>query len=191
VLAALRGGERKSTGKLHGELCAGGAPRGEFEEMLNALARARLAIVEDASFEKDGRRIPYRTVKLTAEGRARDTQAALNLAFKEALARTPARRRKSKAAAAPTPPQPAREKRARPARPASGQLAEALRAWRLSEAKKRGVPAFRICSDQVLRGIAERRPESAADLLAIPGIGIKFIENYARHVYRILGQVKE
>jgi superfamily II DNA helicase RecQ len=197
VLAALRAGERKSTGKLHGELCAGGASRDDFEELLSALARAGLAAVEDASFEKDGRQIPYRTVKLTAEGRASDAEARLELTLKEAVAKAPGRRRKQKTAAAPKPSKPkkpskpAKQERARPAKPESGQLAEALRAWRLAEAKKRGVPAFRICGDQVLRGIVERRPESAADLLAIPGIGIKFVENYARHIYRILDQAKD
>lgn len=193
VLAALRGGERKSTGKLHGELCGGGVSRDEFEEVLSALARAGLAAVEDASFEKDGRQIPYRTVKLTPEGRACDPGAPVELTLKAAVAKAP-RRRKQKAASAPKPPKagkPPKQQRARPAKPESGRLAGALRAWRLAEAKKRGVPAFRIFSDQVLRGIAERRPESTAALLAIPGIGIKFVENYARQIFRILDEVKE
>jgi DNA topoisomerase-3 len=67
---------------------------------------------------------------------------------------------------------------------------EALRAWRLAEARRRGVPAFRIFTDQALRGIAETRPASAAELLAIPGIGISAVEKYGRQIYRILEEVR-
>ena len=65
---------------------------------------------------------------------------------------------------------------------------EALRAWRLAEARKRGVPAFRIFTDQTLRAIAEARPSSAAELLSIPGVGISAVEKYGRQIYRILEQ---
>ena len=38
------------------------------------------------------------------------------------------------------------------------RIEEALRGWRLAEAKRRGVPAFRIFSDRVLRVMATERP---------------------------------
>jgi superfamily II DNA helicase RecQ len=66
------------------------------------------------------------------------------------------------------------------------RIKEALRAWRLAEAKQRGVPAFRILSDQALRAMATRRPETARELLAIPGIAITTVEKYAGQFYRIL-----
>ena len=69
---------------------------------------------------------------------------------------------------------------------ADNRVEEALRAWRLTEARRSGVPAFRILTDKTLRAIAETRPETAAELLAIPGIGISAIEKYGRHIYRIL-----
>ena len=65
-------------------------------------------------------------------------------------------------------------------------IEEALRAWRLAEARRRGVPAFRILSDQALRAMAIRRPGTVRELLAIPGIGITTVEKYARQFYRIL-----
>jgi DNA topoisomerase-3 len=65
-------------------------------------------------------------------------------------------------------------------------IEEALRAWRLAEARRRGVPAFRILSDQALRAMATRRPGTVRELLAIPGIGITTVEKYARQFYRIL-----
>jgi superfamily II DNA helicase RecQ len=62
---------------------------------------------------------------------------------------------------------------------------EALRSWRLQEARRRGVPAFRIFSDQTLRAIAQTRPAKAAELIAIPGIGASAVEKYGRQIYRI------
>src|SRR5438445_1323483 len=59
------------------------------------------------------------------------------------------------------------------------RIEEALRAWRLAEARRRGVPAFRILSDQALRAMATQRPETARELLAIPGIAISSVEKYA------------
>jgi DNA topoisomerase-3 len=65
-------------------------------------------------------------------------------------------------------------------------LEEALRAWRLAEAKRRNVPAFRIMSDPALRAIAAKRPGTARELLAVPGIGINIVEKYGAQLYRIL-----
>jgi DNA topoisomerase-3 len=61
-----------------------------------------------------------------------------------------------------------------------------LRKWRLAEAKRRAVPAFRIFSDQTLRAIATLRPATAAELLAIPGMGIGNVEKYGAHIYRLV-----
>ena len=62
VIAALRAGDAKSTGKLHGELCPNGEmSRDVFEEVLGAMARAGLVRLSDAVFEKDGKQIPYRS----------------------------------------------------------------------------------------------------------------------------------
>jgi len=66
------------------------------------------------------------------------------------------------------------------------RVEEALRAWRLREAKRRGVAAFRIFSDQALRGIASSRPRTAKELLAVPGLGINAVEKYGAQIYRIL-----
>ena len=63
-----------------------------------------------------------------------------------------------------------------------------LKEWRLKEARKRGVPAFRIMSDKTLREIARIRPGNAAELLAISGLGIKSVERYGRQLYSILNR---
>jgi DNA topoisomerase-3 len=71
------------------------------------------------------------------------------------------------------------------------RVEEALRTWRLLEARRRGVPAFRIFSDLTLSAIAQRRPAKAAELLAVPGIGISAVEKYGRQIYRICQNLEE
>jgi superfamily II DNA helicase RecQ len=65
-------------------------------------------------------------------------------------------------------------------------MEERLRAWRMAEAKRLGVPAFRVFTDQSLKALAAKRPGTAAELLAIPGIGISTVEKYGAQLYRLL-----
>jgi DNA topoisomerase-3 len=64
--------------------------------------------------------------------------------------------------------------------------AQAIRDWRLTEAKRRGVPAFRILTDAALRAIVDAKPATARELLALPGIGISFVEKYGSQIFRML-----
>jgi superfamily II DNA helicase RecQ len=192
VLAALRSGEQKSTGKLHAELFPGGEmSRDAFEDVLGAMARAGLARLSDAVFEKDGKQIPYRTVRLTPAGRAADKNTLIEFIMKDISAPPTKRKRKKKT---PTSPkrrtgiavkEPRAPKIKRTPAATESRVEEALRTWRLLEARRRGVPAFRIFSDQTLRAIAQRRPTKAAELLAIPRIGIRAVDKYGRQIYRI------
>jgi superfamily II DNA helicase RecQ len=137
----------------------------------------------DASFEKDGKSINFRKVHLTREGHDADGSVALEI--KESVRSLPkGRKGKKKKAPAKKAAKPAALKK-------TPALAEAvvekdLRAWRLAEAKKRGVPAFRIMKDDALKGIAYVRPGTAMELLAIPGVGLGFVEKYGAQIFRIL-----
>ena len=192
VLAALRSGDQKSTGKLHAELFPGSEmSRDVFEDVLGAMARAGVAQLADAVFEKDGKQIPYRMVRLTAAGRAANRTTPINFIMKDTSASPTKRKRKKKARSSPkrstgaavkTPTAP---KMKRTPAATESPVEEALRSWRLQEARRRGVPAFRIFSDQTLRAIAQRRPAKAADLIAIPGIGMSAVEKYGRQIYQI------
>jgi superfamily II DNA helicase RecQ len=76
---------------------------------------------------------------------------------------------------------------AAPVEPAADvRIEEELKKWRLAEARRLGVPAFRILTDRALHAIAVNRPSTAAELLATPGIGIATVEKYGRQFYRIL-----
>jgi superfamily II DNA helicase RecQ len=179
VVAALRRDTMKSTGKLHAELYPTAAlTRDSFEELLAAMARAGLARLSDAVFEKDGKQIPYRKVCLTRAGGDVDAEAPPEFLIKDAAA-TPGKRKRTK-----TTKTAARGKSPAPA--PDSNLEETLRVWRLAEAKRLGVPAFRIFSDGALTAMAIQRPASAAELLAIPGIGISSVEKYGARLYRIL-----
>ncbi|MCC6807605.1 MAG: HRDC domain-containing protein [Deltaproteobacteria bacterium] len=64
--------------------------------------------------------------------------------------------------------------------PKDAALFEALRVWRRSEAQRRGVPAYRVLPDRVLRVVATERPREAAELLVISGIGEKTVAESGR-----------
>jgi superfamily II DNA helicase RecQ len=190
VIGALRSGGGKSTGKLHGELHPdGNMTRDQFEEVLGAMARSGLVQLTDAVFEKDGRTIPYRKASLARGAEALDDTAPMALLMKVEATVAARRRKGGRKAAAP-------KKRARAGKAVAGtvhpqaaadtRVEEVLRNWRLAEAIRRGVPAFRVFSDQALKAMAARRPGTAAELLAIPGIGIGTVEKYGALIYRLL-----
>ena len=181
VVGALRAGGAKSTGKLHMELYPSRAmDRDSFEAVLGSMARAGLVRLIDEVFEKDGKRIPYRKAGLTREGAEVDETTRLDFVMKADVVGPSKPKRKKKtarktaAAAAPR------------SQPRDARVEEALRSWRLKEAKRRGVPAFRIFSDKALNAIAVMRPASARELLAIPTIGMNTVEKYGAQIFRVL-----
>jgi DNA topoisomerase-3 len=66
------------------------------------------------------------------------------------------------------------------------RIEQALRAWRLSEAKRRRVPAFRIFGDRALLSIATKAPRNEAELLAVQGIGPGIVKKYGSHIFRLI-----
>src|SRR5216684_3082646 len=60
----------------------------------------------------------------------------------------------------------------------SAALLGALRTWRSTMARQRGVPAYVVLHDATIEGIAATRPTTSAQLRGIPGIGDKKLEHY-------------
>jgi DNA topoisomerase-3 len=184
----------RSIGQLHSELCGDrGLDRDQFEELIGAMARSGLVKLTDAVFERDGKQIPYRKAHLTRDAEDVDEDTPLELAIRHAVAAAKTtkgkRQRKAKGAVSK---RTIREKKATPAEPLQNAgLEAALRAWRAGQAKRQSVPAFRILSDRVLLGIAQNQPRSAAELLAIPGIGIASVSKYGAQIYRILNRSRK
>jgi len=70
--------------------------------------------------------------------------------------------------------------------PAPRGLVEALRTFRRNEAEARNVPAFRIITDRVLVALAEERPCSESELLAVEGVGPALAKKYGARLLAIL-----
>jgi ATP-dependent DNA helicase RecQ len=70
--------------------------------------------------------------------------------------------------------------------PADASLYEALRLWRLAEAKAQSIPPYVIFHDSVLREIAAMRPASLDELAQIKGVGGSKLQRYGRHVLGVL-----
>ena len=64
---------------------------------------------------------------------------------------------------------------------------ERLRTWRSQAASAAKVPAYVVFTDATLTAIAERSPSDRAGLSAIPGVGVRKLEQYADAVLAVLG----
>lgn len=172
ALARLRAMPGQSTGRLCKEVL-GEAPdaRPRFERLVRGLARGGQVRVEDAVFEKNGQSIPYQ--RLYVAGAGDPKQALLTPKSQPAPARGRARPKRGKTRARRgTTSQPVEL-------PESGEnagLVAALREWRLGEAKRRRVPAFRVLTNRALLAVAEARPKSSQALLAVKGLGPKVVQ---------------
>jgi ATP-dependent DNA helicase RecQ len=67
-----------------------------------------------------------------------------------------------------------------------GKLYEALRLWRLAEARGQGIPPYVIFHDSVLRDLASLKPKSLEELGQIKGVGASKLERYGRFVLGVL-----
>ncbi|HLJ88720.1 MAG TPA: ATP-dependent DNA helicase RecQ [Candidatus Angelobacter sp.] len=198
VIAKLRFNAAIATGRLHRELCpTGNMDRNAFEEVLGAMARAGLVTISDTVFEKDGKQIPYRKVSLTDIADTVDRSTPIEFTMKKAppgSGKRVAHRKtvlveKHKQADAAKMPTQLKPQARVTTHVGSGENSSAearLRAWRLAEAQKRRMPAFRIFGDKTLRAIAVRRPKNSRDLLAISGVGARIVEQYGTHILNIL-----
>jgi superfamily II DNA helicase RecQ len=65
---------------------------------------------------------------------------------------------------------------------------EALRKWRTERARAKAVPPYIIATDSVLRAIAQARPQDAAALQAIRGIGPAKASEYGPDLLRIVAE---
>jgi len=177
ALDALRSRNDLSTGQLHKRAC-GDPPdpdRRTFEHLLGGLVRAELVEIEEDSFEKDRRVIHFQRAHLTRAGSRAGTSDLVGIPIAEEL--TPAKKTRA----------PRRKPRSRSGKKtavaevpldAPPELLEALKSWRLKEARRRRIPAFRILTDKTLESLAAHRPRNEAELLAIKGIGPTIVEKY-------------
>ena len=172
IVKVLQSTGQRATGKLYAEVFpTQQVPRRDFEDMLGSLARAGVLQLQDASFEKDGKEIPYRVARLLTK--PDDSALSAVLMKEELFQRKPRKKEFPKAAEALSDP-------------ASLRIEEELKVWRTAKAKERGIPPYCVFSNQVMRNIAVARPNANEDLLAIPGIGPTIVRAYGEDILKIV-----
>ncbi|MFV2073266.1 MAG: RecQ family ATP-dependent DNA helicase [Thermoanaerobaculales bacterium] len=186
VLAAtldlLRERDGLSSGQLHRQAAEGnGFQRKSFELLVDGLVRAGLVEVLADSFEKDGRTIRFQRVWLTRQGRLAGGNDVDGVRVVKEIA-APSRKRRGKAKTASTPV----AKHQAPLDEAGMALYEKLREWRLKEARRRRVPAFRILTDRTLAAICRARPVDQEELLDVAGIGPAKAGSYGRKILAVV-----
>ena len=72
--------------------------------------------------------------------------------------------------------------------PAARTLWEALRAWRLEEARRQELPPYVIFHDSTLLEVVRRRPISLTSLAIIPGVGASKLERYGSVIIGMVAQ---
>ncbi len=196
ILKTLDSEGTPSSGRLHSSLFGDSFDRDHFEDLLTALFRGGLIEIEERHFESEGKTIEYRRPVITPLGRraGADEVAALLISSRSG----PARRSTKRKQASGTQRKAGLAKKARgkakakakfvASAPASPALLERLRAFRLEEARRRNIPAFRIFSDKVLEAIAAHQPRSSADLLEISGVGPILREKYGKGILEIVAK---
>ncbi len=181
IVKILHAAGSRATGKLYAEVFpTQEVPRRTFEDLLGSLARAGMVQMQDASFEKDGKEIPYRVARLV-KGKPDDSQLAAIL-MKEEIAISEGTRARNKKKEFPKASVPLDAKLEDPA---SQKIEDELKAWRTAKAKERGVPPYCVLSNQTLRNVAVAKPGAEQDLLAIPGIGPTIVRTYGAEILKI------
>jgi DNA topoisomerase-3 len=201
ILSSLREWNDQGTGQLFKKSCADGlVDRRGFERLLSGLAGAGLVKTRSDSFQKDGRRIQFQRAAITREAARGGDELLAEVTLAEEPKGTPRSRQRKTTGKKPAPrrtetqkptaARPARKKTAAAARAPSpvGQdrLFEALKTWRLGEARRRRIPAFRIMPNRTLQAIAEALPRDERELLAVHGMGPTLVDKYGSQLLAIV-----
>jgi superfamily II DNA helicase RecQ len=177
-----------STGRLHTQAGSAAVDRNTFERILAGLARSGYVELNQESFEKDGRSIPYKSVTLTNKGY--ENQRNPEFLLDESIENEYKNPRQAAAARRlQTKKKLTREsKKVAAAKDPSGPLVEALKQWRLAEAKKAGIPAFRILTDKALQSIAEDLPANDEELNEVKGVSARIVKQHGAAILKIVGK---
>ena len=187
VVRALRQRDGQTVGQIYREAFAEAAvDRRSLQYVLDGLVRAGVARLHDDSFVKDGAVIAFQRVYLTGPANRESGDVGLRFMMSDSgrKQRVPRKKKRERARSGDASPQaPGPEPSA-----GSQALFEALRTWRLAEARKTGVPAFRILHDRTLLGVATETPQNEAALLRVAGIGPGLARRYGTALLDIVAR---
>lgn len=178
ILDALRSRDGQTSGQLF-RSTGDNLDRRDFQAIIGALARTGVLHVRSDSFEKDGKAIHFERAYIHPSARAEQAQLVGEMRLPVEPAGKDTRSRSRRRGAAPADVQELG--------PAPPGLIDSLKAWRLAEARKQRVPAFRVLSDRVLNALASLRPASEDELLAVHGIGPALARKYGEQLIALLG----
>jgi ATP-dependent DNA helicase RecQ len=197
IVHELRPVDYKAVGTL--QRCVDAAARmrrDEFDDLLDALVRARLIKIEEAEYEKDGEVRHYRKVRLTPAGLEVRSMTPLGLLISDGVVddfngrAAPGARPKSVTTSGKRAKKPAPPTVMPPPTPESEDLTAKLKEWRAAEAKRLGVPAYFVLQDRTLNSVALSRPANLNQLLAIDGIGPAKVEKFGGAILSICGSAQ-
>jgi len=186
----LRSVNYKAAGTLQRSLDPSGRmSRDEFEGLLDAMTRSGLIAIEEAEYEKDGEVRKFRKISLTEAGlEMRNISSAELLivdGMVEAFIKTEPTQKRKRQASRPGVKADSKQSESKTSETVQAELTaedEALvlklREWRSSEAKRLGVPSFVILHDKTLKAIAQARPGTPNQLLAVNGFGPAKVEKF-------------
>ena len=192
ILEALRERDGQSKGRLHRQLFGENLDRRSFENLLGGLFRAGLVAERADSFENEGKMIHFQRLHLTDAGRDPRAEAldGLRVALQPKPTRSGGRSRSPRKKTGKQTGAKRQGERSPTASLANAPpaLVEALRGWRLKEARRRRCPAFRILTDRALLGIATEIPRDEEGLLGIFGMGPTLVRKYGAEILKITNE---
>jgi DNA topoisomerase-3 len=193
ILKTLATDRAPSSGRLHSELFGTKLDRDKFEILLAALHRAGLVHIEEDQFESEGRKIEFQRPVITTSGRRANAGDVANVRIPSSGESGQSKKRRSSRKKPGTRSKTSPKKRTRksvsPPRAAGASpsaLAQELRALRLTEAERRGIPAFRIFNDKVLEAISDAMPATSDELMEVKGVGPALTKKYGSRILRVV-----
>ncbi|MEM7588050.1 MAG: HRDC domain-containing protein, partial [Acidobacteriota bacterium] len=198
IIQSLEEWDNQGTGQLFKKSCEGTAvDRRAFERLLSGLVSAGLVATHEDSFQKNGKTIRFQRASLTPEAYRADASAIAKVLLAEEPPKAKRKRKSTKKRSTSSRGRGSSKRRASSKAKAApvptgkaAELYEALKAWRLKEAKRRRIPAFRVMSNRTLGEIAASRPSSQVELLAVYGVGPTIVEKYGETLLGIVGSAR-
>jgi DNA topoisomerase III len=170
--------------------------RGDFEKLLTTLEQNGFIESREETFEKGGKKISYRKLSLAIsfeQLRVQDLEKLETTASprSERVSAPKTRKKRASKARAPKKQDAAnpREDTTDTDYKASLKGFESLRQWRLGEARRQSIPAFRILTDRALVAICETQPRSKTELFEISGVNRKAMTLHAEDILKIIAAI--
>lgn len=183
IVDILAEGNNRTSGQLFKQTAEiEGMVRKDFERLLDALAREGVVEIWTDSFTKDGREIRFQRAALTSAALLVGTFDPSRIELTAEVASKAGSKRSRKTAKNVIPVSTVLSS-------SEEEKLKALREWRLSEARRSRVPAFRIFGDKTLEYLVRAKPSDNDELLDINGIGPAKAKKFGKKLLEILNAV--